>query len=723
MKNHSRPPRAYPVRIALLLFLVISIGLILVQLYSRESEVAVSVPSAVNRTTVTKESPNVELSEVENDEAAKTEDLPVVENGGGKVVVYVIGRDGAAARGVSMTLASKGPGLVPEPLDTGETGGNGEYLAEGLLWGEYLVMAKMGELVARVFVKLSPASPTAFAELTLSKGGTITGVVLDNQGTPVLNAQVKSLEVFGRIYSRPLETLSDENGEFVLSDAPSGLYRLQVSAPGYAPVISVELVPDSAPVRIVLTKGGALKGTVRSIISREPLAGVDVRIVMDGFEGLEQIVSTDKEGNFSAIALPLGPCYLTSVGDEQSFVPTRTEALISNERIAQIEILVEESAKVAGTISEGTTGEPISGAFVSVCDLPLRTRYWRAGPTGADGNYVLNGLPSGDCEVRIERFPMRYSANSDDVRRTLQLQAGEQRDDIDFQLFAGTRVEGIVIDEAGTPVFQSRVMLELGRADKKRSPFTIATYTDADGKFCFPDAGSNGASVNEGGEYNQNLEGSSVAILATFRSQRSETLGPIELPTEGLSDIILQLKATPGGAISGYVTDSAGNPIFAYVTCNRGNDGIDTGYHLSRSDHDGSFLLNHLSPGTYRIYAAPYDGSGTVPNKEFIQDINLAEGQRVTDMLIVLNEGRAITGVLRDVEGRAINGQVVTAISIANEDDSSSASTKDDGRFSILNLEDGEYYLSTKDGNSGSRWTQTVMAGDVVEITIQAAGD
>ena len=641
-------------------------------------------------------------------------------DGDGAVRVFVTDRGGLSAAEVSVKLEPLELEDTPDgPLLDGETDGRGKLLLEGLPWGEYLVVAERGGMLARAAVSLSAEIPLALAQLSLNRGGRIAGTVINTQGTPVPQARVALVEVL-RVRERPAVALTDNTGAFVIPGIPLGLYRLRAIAAGYAPALSGEVTIDAAPVHITLNRGATLRGTVRFAGSNRLAPGVALRIGMPEFEGMPRSAVSDGRGGFSAEALPLGVCHVTSADDRYAFNPVRTEVSLTAERIAQVEILIEDGAQVSGTITDGATGEPLAGACVYASDSPSRVASWKAKPTGIDGRYTICGLPAGECEVQLHPFPPRYNALWEDVRETLQLRPGEVRGGVDFQLRRGALVEGTVVDEEGAPVYRARINLTLIRAGDRGPAHMPPAFSDTAGRFYFPDVGLSGAAINEDGTLVRAIGGSVVTLQATFRGSLSPVAGPFPLPADGLRDITLRLAMVPSGAISGIVSDEAGNPALAYIGCSQGDGSglLETG--STTSDVDGYFLLNNLAPGDYELRIAPYEDSGMIPRMTFARGVSLEAGERVTDLRLVLREGVRITGRVADAQGRPAKSYMLEATSAIGEDNGASAITDGDGRFSFLNLDEGEYDLTPMD-NAFGWWRQRVTTGEDVEIVLPAA--
>jgi hypothetical protein len=79
------------------------------------------------------------------------------------------------------------------------------------------------------------------------KGGTITGTVLDVNGAAVANADVKAT---GTSNLQSYETLTNDEGKFVLLNLPAGTYELRINAMGFSETVvtGIQVSKSSGPV-------------------------------------------------------------------------------------------------------------------------------------------------------------------------------------------------------------------------------------------------------------------------------------------------------------------------------------------------------------------------------------------------------------------------------------------------------------------------------------------
>jgi protocatechuate 3,4-dioxygenase beta subunit len=155
--------------------------------------------------------------------------------------------------------------------------------------------------------------------LRLLTGGAISGVVLDEAGTPVAS-YLLAIESFlpsaDEDASPPMgrpRTVADPTGQFLLERLPPGRYVLTASADGRPPARSASITVDAGRtthhVRITLARGATLSGTILDADTREPIAGARVALDAATSSGANAIqgTSSDASGAYSLKGVPPGP--------------------------------------------------------------------------------------------------------------------------------------------------------------------------------------------------------------------------------------------------------------------------------------------------------------------------------------------------------------------------------------------------------------------------------
>lgn len=313
----------------------------------------------------------------------------------------------------------------------------GYYKIESLPLGEYVVFTEGISGYQNEFfddanylskftpVLVTPPYDTSAIDLTLERGATISGKVVDEEtGLPISNAMVQMwshqiLPTWG------LTSHTNGRGEFIIDTLPPASFLISVRAEGYADEIynhrqgwdQADLVPVtygsvSSGVAINMRKGGILRGALYDQ-SGSPLAGlmVDVRNGDNDHASAVPCYPTDINGEFS-VMMPPGTYYLYT-----QFVPGFVQVYYDNvldfasatpikvtvgEEVTGLDFFLLPGGVISGKVvrSDGVT--PV--ADVQVLAKPLggqlavsmrADRFSARANTGQDGTFRIEGLPSG----------------------------------------------------------------------------------------------------------------------------------------------------------------------------------------------------------------------------------------------------------------------------------------------------------------------------------------
>ncbi|MBK9261378.1 MAG: carboxypeptidase regulatory-like domain-containing protein [Polyangiaceae bacterium] len=253
----------------------------------------------------------------------------------------------------------------------------------------------------------------------LGSGGTIEGVVVDEQGRPVASYRL-SVEVFlpkteGAELGprgRPRQ-VNEESGAFRLERMPAGKYVLVASASGQPPGKSDSIDVDAGQtlrnVRIVLPRPATLTGTIRDEATRAPIAGAVVQL--DGMAGgggpnANPPATTDAQGNYSLTGVPPGPF---SVRVDHSDYMSRTVAGLTTRGASSIreDIMLKPQG-------DGGPSSEMEGIGAMLAPSPSGIMIASVIESGPAANA---GLKRGDRFVRIDGVSALEMTLSDAMQR------------------------------------------------------------------------------------------------------------------------------------------------------------------------------------------------------------------------------------------------------------------------------------------------------------------
>jgi hypothetical protein len=288
------------------------------------------------------------------------------------------------------------------------------------------------------FTAVAAQSQTDESAADAPKTGTLSGLVVNESGQPIANAMVV---VRGYSGGQPRTTTSDSEGSFHVSGLDPVAYLVSASFPTYVSAprdpdvnpIGYYRVGDT--VRLELIKGGVITGTVTRSAG-EPVVAVSVRayMVRDGkgqpsrYGAPFREQTTDDRGVYRIYGLPTGT-YLVSAGggssprgytvnayatDAPTYAPSSTRdaamevSVRSGEESASVDIRYRGEAghAVSGVASSTVALEQTPGFSVTLSSIfngTSQAGYSSYQSPGARG-FSFYGVADGDYDVTAQMF-------------------------------------------------------------------------------------------------------------------------------------------------------------------------------------------------------------------------------------------------------------------------------------------------------------------------------
>ena len=452
---------------------------------------------------------------------------------------------------------------------------NGNYLLKNLSAGMYNLYLNEGPegwtAVAKELIRVAEGQTVSKIDLTLVRGGFITGRVTDqNTNEPIVNHHI-SFHDAARPESQAAVhgTETDETGGYRFRAAP-GRAMVYTSAPEDYQDIGqikkyVDVVEDeTVAVDFQFSKGIELMGRILTETG-EPVIGARIT---DMQEWYKEYGRSDELGAFTVGGLRTGQ--KLSLKAEHSGLRLRGKAEVKVQPGASVEIQMEqyEQVKISGRVVN-RTGEPMPSVNIELMRVDPQRRTGRSGiVTVTDGNGWFRevGLIVGDEYV--------ISAKADGYREagTEQFTATTEMNQIADLVLLPTSsqffIEGRITDTSGVPVRGARVITQ-------QSSELWEAPTDKNGDY--------------------RLEGLSMAVIIALSVDHSEyAYHQFKiLKTNQRHDLVL-VKAD--GYLAGKVVDADGKPI------ERARVGVETeeesssGYVYSgvSTNVQGEFELKHI---------------------------------------------------------------------------------------------------------------------------------
>lgn len=278
--------------------------------------------------------------------------------------------------------------------------------------------------------------------------------------------------------------------------------------------------------------------------------------------------------------------------------------------------------------------------------------------TTSIGTYTIYGIYPGTYTIRCYQ-PMGSDLFSKTTNNVI-ISSG-QTTTVDFVLLKGGTIKGRVIDTNGNPVKNANI-------STSNSPTNTYSYSVITGTYALSGLAD--------GVYILDCTPSSES---NFVRTSSNNIVIINAGTQTV-DFVL----SPGGIITGKVTDTNGNPTIYQTTINV----YGPMYKYAYTTVTGTYTIRGLSDGNYRIYCNPPSNLDFIgQNKSNI----VVSSKQITTVDFVLSSGGSITGKVTDIYNKPVRNVYVYANSNSI---GKSVYTDSAGNFVIHGLIEGIYTIS-----------------------------
>jgi RNA polymerase sigma factor (sigma-70 family) len=533
---------------------------------------------------------------------------------GGTLEGVVRDRLGKPLAGVWVGASAEGG---EEDFDHFRTGADGRYRLSHLPLGFEIQLEISGDdlLAQDVTTQLAGTKQTRdFTMQARPNGGSIAGVVLDQQGQPLAGARVSNM---GRSSGMVRETKTGPDGRFRLDDLFENNVGMEVfvRAKGAAPKrVKVKPGPRDQPgeARITLEAGHTVKGRVADE-KNVPMAGVQVYFSNLNHGNLDGgMTTTDVRGLFSFDSLPPGaPFAFYKNGYSQ--INDRRLPLDSDQ---VVQVVMVPAGVIIGRVFDATTDKPIREFNVQITFSPKRQ-------PGEPSTVLFSGLvnPGQNFHSIDGRFnlanlvvgmPLQVMVSAEGYeRRVTERVVVARHDDLrikEFRLDPVDRAEqrtyhGRLVDARGNPVAAAQLRLFASRdrdpEQRQEFPFNwtmirtgqlaqqsevtrfLKSVTDAHGRFEF-------TRVPKGDEVEIAWWGKGIVPGRSDHLERVDEKAPIEIKLRAGARIIVSIDRK-AFADAGQI-EVAGSDDFI--------DGFDGKLKPGQTE----LVVDDLAPGDYRMF-------------------------------------------------------------------------------------------------------------------------
>lgn len=609
---------------------------------------------------------------------------------------------GTSAAGISVAAYDPANGWT----SSATTDVSGRYTVSGLTASTYRLSftptessglmsewyADKTDFTSATAVTVTSGEQRAGADAALALGATLSGKIIVPTGVTIApySFRVVAYDAQQRWVGN---TYAAADGSYRLSGLAAGTYRMQIDAPSESGLMDewyADAVDFASAQALTVTAGetrtglDATLGTGASISGRVSvptdllgeLTNVRVQVSTDDYRGSGS-GSVASDGTYTVGGLAAGtyrvqfvPGYGSTLSqewwDDKTDRESSTAVLVTaGARRAGIDASLARGASIAGTISV-PAGQTANGTQVYAYTSEYTSAAWAF--VGTDGTYRLTGLRPG--AYRVKFVPGQGSAlmpewHSDKASYatadSLTVAAGDVRNSIDATLAVGAAITGTVTVPAGMTIGSGPSSIRVSASTDNGSSTGGSATVGSDGRYTISGLAA--------GAYRVLFDApaGSGFVDEYYDDARSYSSSTLVTVTGGATRTGVNAALSAGTSISGRVTlpsgvavDSMQYRVSAY--------GDDYAYAAgTQINSDGTYRLDDLLPGTYRLQFSAPEASGVLG--EWYSDKSeywTADGVTVTlaaprtDVNAELSKAASISGAVVSDTGAPVSGTTVT---------------------------------------------------------------
>lgn len=352
------------------------------------------------------------------------------------------------------------------------TAADGSFTLTGLSAGQTRLMLRKED--AFVQDTRTVTAPARDVSIELPLGGRVTGRVVEKgSNKPVTTFQAgitTSRSGAGMMMMGPpqLRDFTSDDGSFVLENVPAGAMVLVASSPGYAAGrmnVTVEEGKTLSDIELQLDTGVKLTGRVTGA-NGSPLSDVNVRMMPStsgGFSlsGIDRSTSTDSNGEYTIEALEAGD---ETVAFSHAKHASIRKSVTLKGRETRLDVQLSSGQVVKGTVVT-EAGAPVADAAI---DIMSASGSFSTARTNAGGSFDVEGLTPGRY-----RFTANKSGYAAGVVEDVDISSGAP---VRITLRTGGSIYGRVTGLTPAELESTQVEARSGRATAAASVDASGNY-------------------------------------------------------------------------------------------------------------------------------------------------------------------------------------------------------------------------------------------------------
>ncbi|WP_179107331.1 carboxypeptidase regulatory-like domain-containing protein [Sediminibacillus massiliensis] len=458
-------------------------------------------------------------------------------------------------------------------VDSATANDDGSFSFNHLAPGIYIVSASSPNYSTAQAGVTVEADQTSTVSLTMvANPASVTGIVRDDQGNPVVNATVEIFDLNGTLIAIGF---TDAGGNYTVGNLPSGSFTIVANAQGYGQVIagiSLEAGQELTGINFSLVPNpGAINGQITNRNTGDPLESVTVTIIDSNSQLPVAVTTTTLFGNYTIDSLAPGSYIVTA--SKADFGTEQTGAIVTSGTTMTADLsLAPNPGRITGIVID-SNGNPITDARIQVTVYSEGNILVISLLANTDGTYTVPFLAPGTYFVTVSA--PNYSSSTVtafvESNQTTELTSVLTPNPVTLTVSVTNSSNGTAIEGAAVTV-----------RSQNNIPI-ISGITDQNGNVSF-----------------STLPSGVLNVSADAVDFGTETATIISSPGDILS---IQLALTPNpGNIQGFITNiENGNPIAnaAIQLYNIANVLVQTAV----SDEFGAYTFAGVTPGVYTVVA------------------------------------------------------------------------------------------------------------------------